>query len=100
MLDPRKTWRSTFWFMTGLSAATFLGGMLSFDADKPSTEKDKCVIIISVQFHELTVFPRFSWQCSHPLSTTRSLMSSTRTHSHPRCLGDHLYDNLLLDEFD
>ena len=67
MLDPRKTWRSTFWFMTGLSAATFLGGMLSFDADKPSTEKDKCVIIISVQFHELTVFPRFSWQCSHPL---------------------------------
>ncbi|KZT65896.1 MFS general substrate transporter [Daedalea quercina L-15889] len=38
-----KTWRSTFWFMSGLSAATFVGGILSFDADKPSTEKDKRV---------------------------------------------------------
>ncbi|TFY56781.1 hypothetical protein EVJ58_g7431, partial [Rhodofomes roseus] len=36
-----KTWRSTFWFLAGISAATFLGGALSMDADKPSEEKDK-----------------------------------------------------------
>ena len=53
--DPRKTWRSTFWFMAGLSAATFLGGMLSFDADKPSTERDRCVVILSIGSGELTV---------------------------------------------
>ncbi|KAI0729086.1 efflux transporter [Fomitopsis betulina] len=38
-----KTWRSTFWFMAGLSAATFIGGLLSFNADLPSTEKDRRV---------------------------------------------------------
>lgn len=36
-----KHWRSTFWFMSGISALTFVGGFVSFDADMPSTERDR-----------------------------------------------------------
>ncbi|KAI0956385.1 hypothetical protein AcV7_006804 [Taiwanofungus camphoratus] len=36
-----KTWRSTFYFMAGLSALCFVGGALSFDKDLPSTETDR-----------------------------------------------------------
>ncbi|KZT06091.1 efflux transporter [Laetiporus sulphureus 93-53] len=36
-----KTWRSTFWFLTGISALTFVGGALSFDKDQPSSETDR-----------------------------------------------------------
>ncbi|GBE78863.1 efflux transporter [Sparassis crispa] len=38
-----KTWRSVFYFMTGISALVFLGGLLTFDKDMPSTEQDKRV---------------------------------------------------------
>lgn len=40
-LEDRKTWRSTFYFMTGLSVLCFLGGAIYFDKDQPSTEKDR-----------------------------------------------------------
>jgi len=36
-----RTWRSAFYFLTGFAALTFTGGMLSFDKDLPSEEKDK-----------------------------------------------------------
>ncbi|OCH91774.1 efflux transporter [Obba rivulosa] len=35
------TWRSTFYFLAGLSALCFVGGLLSFDRDPPSTEADR-----------------------------------------------------------
>ncbi|KAL6303364.1 major facilitator superfamily domain-containing protein [Sparassis latifolia] len=38
-----KTWRSVFYFMTGISALVFVGGLLTFDKDMPSTEEDKRV---------------------------------------------------------
>ena len=84
VLDPRKTWRSTFWFMAGLSAATFLGGMLSFDADKPSTEKDRCVVTLpTTGFDELTVFPRFSWHVPHRSSVSDAIHPHTRPPTLP-----------------
>ncbi|PCH44103.1 efflux transporter [Wolfiporia cocos MD-104 SS10] len=39
----KPKWRSMFFFQAGLSALVFLGGLLSFDADLPSTEKDRHV---------------------------------------------------------
>ncbi|GBE89981.1 efflux transporter [Sparassis crispa] len=38
-----KTWRSNFYFLTGLCALVFLGGLLTFDKDEPSTEPDRRV---------------------------------------------------------
>ena len=40
-LFRRQTWRSTFYLTTGLSAMCLILGMLSIDADLPSTEEDK-----------------------------------------------------------
>ncbi|OBZ72345.1 hypothetical protein A0H81_07346 [Grifola frondosa] len=37
------TWRSTFFFMTGLSVLCFLGGVISIDRDLPSVEADRRV---------------------------------------------------------
>ncbi|CCM00646.1 uncharacterized protein FIBRA_02683 [Fibroporia radiculosa] len=39
----QQHWRSTFYFMTGLGALTFAGGLASFDHDAPSTELDRRV---------------------------------------------------------
>lgn len=39
----RKTWRSTWYLLTGLSALCFVGGAVTIDKDLPSTEKDRCV---------------------------------------------------------
>ncbi|TBU52453.1 efflux transporter [Dichomitus squalens] len=36
-----QSWRSTFWFMTGLSALCCLGGLFSIDADDPYALPDK-----------------------------------------------------------
>ncbi|TBU27560.1 MFS general substrate transporter [Dichomitus squalens] len=36
-----QSWRSTFWFMTGLSALCCLGGLISIDADDPYALPDK-----------------------------------------------------------
>lgn len=36
-----KTWRSVFYFMTGMAALIFVGGLLTFDKDVQSTEKDR-----------------------------------------------------------
>ncbi|KAH9926528.1 efflux transporter [Amylocystis lapponica] len=38
-----KTWRSTFWFIAGLSFISLVGGIVTFDKDLPSTEKDRRV---------------------------------------------------------
>ncbi|OJT07812.1 Drug resistance protein [Trametes pubescens] len=38
-----KTWRSTFWFLTGLSAVCCLGGLLSIDNDVPHDLPDRRV---------------------------------------------------------
>ncbi|KAI0364249.1 efflux transporter [Pilatotrama ljubarskyi] len=38
-----KTWRSTFWFLTGLSAVCVLGAMISIDKDLPYHLADKRV---------------------------------------------------------
>ncbi|EMD32376.1 hypothetical protein CERSUDRAFT_118741 [Gelatoporia subvermispora B] len=35
------TWRSTFFFLAGLSALCLVGGLWSFDQDPPSTETDR-----------------------------------------------------------
>jgi predicted MFS family arabinose efflux permease len=40
-LFRRKTWRSTFYLATGLSTICLILGMLSIDADLPSTETDR-----------------------------------------------------------
>jgi predicted MFS family arabinose efflux permease len=39
----RKTWRSPFYFLGGLSFLCFLGGLISVDSDLPSEEEDKRV---------------------------------------------------------
>ncbi|KAI0761550.1 efflux transporter [Trametes elegans] len=36
-----KTWRSTFWFLTGLSAVFCIGGMISIDKDVPYDLADR-----------------------------------------------------------
>ena len=36
-----QTWRSTFWFMTGMSALCCLGGFISIDTDVPYALPDK-----------------------------------------------------------
>ncbi|EGN99471.1 hypothetical protein SERLA73DRAFT_182421 [Serpula lacrymans var. lacrymans S7.3] len=38
-----ETWRSTFFLASGLSALCCIGGIFSFDADKPSMEADRRV---------------------------------------------------------
>ncbi|KAI0917514.1 hypothetical protein AcW1_007305 [Taiwanofungus camphoratus] len=38
-----KTWRSTFYFLTGMSVLCFVGGLVSFDKDLPSMENDRRV---------------------------------------------------------
>jgi MFS family permease len=35
-----KSWRSIFYLMTGIDFLCFMGGLISFDKDKPSTETD------------------------------------------------------------
>lgn len=39
--DSKQTWRSNFYLATGLNAACLIMGLLSIDADPPSTETDK-----------------------------------------------------------
>jgi len=36
-----QAWRSTFYFLTGISALCFIGGFLTFDKDLPSMEEDR-----------------------------------------------------------
>ncbi|KAK1232623.1 hypothetical protein PQX77_004243 [Marasmius sp. AFHP31] len=47
-IDVRKdlfvystSWRAVFWFATGLTAASLVLGVIAFDQDPPSTEKDR-----------------------------------------------------------
>ncbi|KAL0065020.1 hypothetical protein AAF712_008013 [Marasmius tenuissimus] len=37
----KTTWRAVFWFATGLTAVSLVLGVLAFDKDPPSTEKDR-----------------------------------------------------------
>ena len=46
----RETWRSAFWFMTGLSAVCCVGAWFSIDHDEPYQLEDKCVYMLS-EYH-------------------------------------------------
>ncbi|KAI1781888.1 hypothetical protein LXA43DRAFT_1069608 [Ganoderma leucocontextum] len=45
-----QTWRSTFWFMTGLSALCCMGGYISIDKDVPYALPDKRIDWLGVLF--------------------------------------------------
>ncbi|PPQ92095.1 hypothetical protein CVT25_008261 [Psilocybe cyanescens] len=45
-----KTWRSSFYLLSGLTFLCFLGGLLSIDKDIPSDEKDKRIDWIGAFF--------------------------------------------------